>query len=414
MTSIRQIVIGPSPNRPALVLKQSADFARFKGGADQGRDGAMGRVLTALQTLPDILLADYVGTTKLMEVQIHGDLVGASDGMGFRAFAIGGQGVAEQAKLFEPEQLTALIDVAVVWRLASSLVGQKYLAEISETLKNIEKDVSAIYQFQRDEQASKIESAYEYLRQAECALLHGERESAVRHRLEAVEPEMDCIQRHLAKLFDMRLETRVKSENLLDDYSDIEQGFPEKLQDLQRLLHEHRLAGLARLGALQILSAFPGEEGLKCARAQVIHEAANRNKLMCESLKMVMIYEVSQCSGRAEAFLTNITEGMRNFCRLLHDVESNGKPAINDRRPARTETPKLDTIKLALWIMISQSAATELQNVANLGRACYSTNQLISGGLEPTRYLVEWSESRAIRIRQIIGHRQTVLSATVD
>ena len=88
--------------------------------------------------------------------------------------------------------------------------------------------MSAIAQFQRDEQASKIESAYEYLRQAERALLNGERESAVRHRLEAIEVDMDAIQRHLAKLFDARLDARIKNENLVG-YSDIEKGFPEKL-----------------------------------------------------------------------------------------------------------------------------------------------------------------------------------------
>jgi hypothetical protein len=38
---------------------------------------------------------------------------------------------------------------------------------ISATLKSIEQGVCAIAQFQRDDQASKIESAYEYLRQAE-------------------------------------------------------------------------------------------------------------------------------------------------------------------------------------------------------------------------------------------------------
>lgn len=409
MTNIRKIVIGPNPNRPALVLKQSADLAQFEGGEDQDSNGALERVLTALQGLPDLLLAGYVGSTKLMEVQIHGDLVRASDGMGFRAFAMGDQGVAEQAKLFEPEHITALIDVAVVWRLASIVVGQKYLADISVTLKNIEKDVSAISQFQRDEQASKIESAYEYLRQAERALSHGERESAVRHRLEAIETDMDAIQRHLAKLFDVRLDTRIKNANLLD-YSNIEQGFPEKLQDLQRLLHEHRLAGLTRVGALQILSAFPGEVGLKGARAQVIKEAADRNKSMCESLEMVMIYEVSEWSGRAESVLTNITEvalGQTKVHRWLDNLllpkshQSKAKPAVNLRSPTGSDTPRLDAIKLASAAMIRQLAATEMKRAANLEKACYSMNRLISGNLEPTRCLVEWGESGPVRIRQI-------------
>jgi hypothetical protein len=59
----------------------------FKRGIEQPSDGALGKILAALQGRPDLLLAGYVGTTKLMEVQINRNLVRASDGMGFRAFA---------------------------------------------------------------------------------------------------------------------------------------------------------------------------------------------------------------------------------------------------------------------------------------------------------------------------------------
>lgn len=95
-----------------------------------------------------------------------------------------------------------MIDVAAVWRLASIVVGQKHLADISATLERIQKSVSDIANFQRDEQSSKIESAYDYLRQVQHALSCGERENAVRHRLESIEGEMDAIQRHMCKLFE--------------------------------------------------------------------------------------------------------------------------------------------------------------------------------------------------------------------
>ena len=53
-------------------------------------------------------------------------------------------GIVEQSRLFEPSRLTALVDVALIWRLASIVVAQKYLADISATLRNIEKGISSI------------------------------------------------------------------------------------------------------------------------------------------------------------------------------------------------------------------------------------------------------------------------------
>ena len=80
-----QIVIGKSSEQAALIMRRCNDAKLFKRGIEQPSDGALGKVLTALQGLPDLLLAEYIGATKLMEVQINGDLVRASDGTGFRA-----------------------------------------------------------------------------------------------------------------------------------------------------------------------------------------------------------------------------------------------------------------------------------------------------------------------------------------
>ena len=409
MTNIRQIVIGPSFDRPALVLRPSADLELFRGGKAQENDSTVGRTLALLQGLPELLLAGYAGTSKLMEVQINGDLVRAVDGVGYRAFAVGDSGIVENARLFDPSHLTTLIDVAAIWRLASIVVGQKHLADIQATLERIEQNVSDIANFQRDEQTSKIESAYDYLRQVQHALACGEREGAVRHRLEFIEAEMDTIQRHLAKLFEVRLDTRVKNQNLLG-YDDIQQGLPEKLKRLQRLSREHRLAGLTRLGALQMLSIFPGGAGLRRARSEAIQEGAKQNKTMCADLQRVMPFEVSEWAGRSESVLVNIGEvlaGQSKFQewlkhRLLPEFL---RPATKResmlRGPTGSDTPRLDATKFASLAFIHSVAVTESESADRFLSAVSATERQVQMLEEPKRFLVEWGKAGPAQIREI-------------
>ena len=413
MAKDRQLVIGKSREQAALIMQPCHDATLFKRGIAQPNNGPLGKMLAALQGLPDLLLAGYVGATKLMEVQINGDLVRASDGTGFRAFAVGDGGIIEQAKLFDPSGLAALVDIALVWRLASIVVGQKHLLDISETLRKLERGVSAIAQFQRDEQASKIESAYQYLRQAELALISGERESAVRHRLETIEADMDSIQRHLSKLFDSRLFISTKHENLVG-FSDIVDGLPLKLNELHILLSEHRAAGLTRVGALQMLAEFPGEEGLKRARSKAINDSALRHMEMCDSLETAMSAEVAQWSGKSEAILTNINEfflGQTKVHRMMAGLAKTamrsagliikGRPEINLRGPDGSATPRLDAMKIDVIELVGKLVESEQHGAETLSRACSSMNRLIGAVEAPTRCIVEWGPSGPLQIWQI-------------
>jgi hypothetical protein len=235
----------------------------------------------------------------------------------------------------------------------------------------------------------------------------------VRHRLEAIEIEMDSIQRHLSKIFDARLDMRVKHENLMG-YSDIEEGFPQKLQDLQNIMREHRLAGLTRLGALQMLSAFPGELALKAARAQAIKESAGKSKLMCDSLESVMAYEVSQWTGRSESVMTNVTDvalGQTKFHRWIEgqvlDVfkaagkEVNRTSGVTLRSSCDSDTPKLDALKIASLTMISAVTARECESVIAFANYCSTADQQIMKSSEPMRCLVEWGSTGPLQIRQL-------------
>lgn len=128
-----------------------------------------------------------------MEVVIDGALVRASDGNGFRAMSMGADGIREQARLFEAGDLTNLVNAAAVWQLASVVVAQKHLADISEKLTEIKEAVTSISDFLDAERRSVIQGTYQYLSQACEVLTQGELSPAIRLELESCERELLCV-----------------------------------------------------------------------------------------------------------------------------------------------------------------------------------------------------------------------------
>lgn len=387
MPNVREIIIGKSWDSPALVLKPLAGRKRFPKAKEIADSPHLAHALMALQGLPDILLAAHVGTTKLMEVQIHGPLAEAAGGEGYRAFAMGENGIVEHATLFEPRVLEGLVNATAGWRIAAAVVGQKYLADIQATLAKIDQCVSGIAQFQRDEQRAKIESAFEYLRQVESALRNGEATAAVRHRLEVIEADMDVVQRHLFKLFETRLDTRIKDGELLG-YDGLMRGFAAKLSDLHQLMREHRSAGLTRLCAAQALAFFPGETGLKSARATAIRRAAEQNLAMCSTLQSVISHEIQCLKRPAEAALVKIG-------KLLSAASKEPIPGLTG-----TATPWLDSFKAAATLTLAEWDRVESRSAGKLVEACESPT-LANTQAPSARFLVEWAAATPIRICKI-------------
>lgn len=193
-------------------------------------------------------------------------------------------------------------------------------------------------------------------------------------------------------------------------YGDLQLGLPEKLEDLQRLLSEHRLAGLTRLGALQMLSMFPGGAALRSARAKAIQDAAEQNKTMCDDLQRVMSFEVAGWTGRTESVLINVGEllsGQSKIHRWLgHNVlprflrpANEGKSLL--RGSTGSDTPRLDATKFASLALIRDVAITETDGADRFLSLVASTERQAQMLQEPKRYLVEWDETGPARIREM-------------
>ena len=396
MAGIREILLGVSPQKIALVLKR-ASIERDEG-VEVDRKAAIWKTFAALQALPEILIAANAHGGRLMEVVLNGDLIQAADGSGFRAFAMGDDGILAQAKLFDPGHLTSLMNGAVLWRLASIAVAQKHLADISWALSNIEKGVSAIAVVQRSAQASKIEAAFGYLKQASAALADGDRNQAVRMKLEHVEAVMDAIQRTIEKLFEHCLRGSIKDPDLFG-YDKLVSGFDGKLGELEGLLKEHRLAYLTRIAALRVLAAYPGERAIKAARASAIRDSLIRYEAMGLGIGGELSEQPGRWTGQAEAIRGTVIEYGKDAVNLIN--RALGKNVISVGGSSPGVTPYLDAVKAASRTKALELASRERGIAERLEKACTTTDRIVMAAGTPDRYLVEWGHGQPLSIRSL-------------
>ena len=133
-------------------------------------------------------------------------MVRAKDGVGLRAWSVGSNNkISEHAKLFEAEKLQNLISAAAVWQIASVIVAQKHLADISVKLDAIYKGVQDVAHFLDEARRAKVLGTFEYLRGAAMTIGNGELSTAIRTELESCDRELLQIQYHLQQELAHRL-----------------------------------------------------------------------------------------------------------------------------------------------------------------------------------------------------------------
>ena len=110
-----------------------------------------------------------------MEVVIDGELVRSSSGEGFRAFALSANGrIAEHATLMDASNLANTVNAAAVWQIASVVVAQKHLADISQKLGEVIRSVDEIQKYMHAERRARIVATHMYLQQATESISGGE------------------------------------------------------------------------------------------------------------------------------------------------------------------------------------------------------------------------------------------------
>jgi hypothetical protein len=259
------IIVGVSPNQPAFELALSLDDAAFDQAAlvpTSGRLGLMSRMSACLQAVPSLLVQQAHQGRHLMEVAINNPLANAASGSHFLPFARGADGkIIEQAKLFKPEGLSSLVNAAAIWQVASVVVAQKHLADISAKLDEIKQGIDDLKGMFQDKLDGDIEGTYRYLRTVAKSFEIGEVPKFARFELESCRRELLQTESGLIKMFKRRLDQTIEhketvgTEDLLNDTL-------RRYSDLDKITTSLMTCFKTEALAWQVLSLFPGEEAM--------------------------------------------------------------------------------------------------------------------------------------------------------
>lgn len=294
------MVVGDQSGQSAISIQPSTAFSDFGAGKrmDPARD-ALGRLGAALQSAPSLLVAGKAHGKQLYEVVINGELVRAADGNGLRAFAKGPKGIQEHARLFENGGLQNMINAAAVWQVASVVVAQKHLADISRKLDQIAEGVSDVARFLDSERDARIESAWRYLCQAKDVLAAGELPVSMRAQLEQCERDLTDIQIHLQKEFISILENQVAHTETVGT-EELARDISAKITKLGSVVGSFERCLQTRIAAWHVLSLFPGEPRLKDVRRRDIQQAVYD----LGALVPVLEREIDRDIGAVSSFFT--------------------------------------------------------------------------------------------------------------
>jgi uncharacterized protein YaaW (UPF0174 family) len=269
--------IGMTADRPivsASILVNS-DWKTSARAVDRTHAAGIDRLAPILQAVPGLGAAVQQSGSEYVRVVVNGPLAAAADGNGLRGFVHDGKHVTEHARFYEDAKLQNLVNSAALFNIASAVVAQKHLADISERLEAIEKGVAAIHSFLKDARLAEVNGAVAYLRQVAGPVMTGAQTPSIRQKLEDFEASLISIQHHLES--DLR-ELRDSIQTMKDPGKLGTSGMAAALQDQQpkllELIDQWTLCHSARMAACQLVSAFPGEETLVQARRQALAECA--------------------------------------------------------------------------------------------------------------------------------------------
>ena len=204
-----------------------------------------------------------------MEVVVDGTLARAADGSGLLPFVRGPNGrIVEQARLFDAANLQRMVSAAALWQVASVIVAQKHLADISGRLKDIEAGIAGISRFLDDQRKARISGTYTYLVQVSTALLRGEFPEAARLELESCERDLIEIQDHLMTEYEQKASEAVEGGTWRTKKTC--EAIEEKLTDLDLLARDIAACIETRSAAWVILSLYPGNPQHAMARRESI------------------------------------------------------------------------------------------------------------------------------------------------
>ncbi len=291
---LSRIVIGENPDFPVVIIDAlpSTNEYEIAKPLDAQNGTSISRLSALCQAIPSLLVAGEASGKRLMEVVINGDLVRASDGNGLRAFTMASKGIKEHARIFDVQNLQNMINAAAIWQIASVVVAQKHLADISRKLDEIKDGVQGISRFLDNQRKSRIRATYAYLGQIYQAIRGGELSDSARILLEICERDLLEIQHHLEMEYRQKVDKKIKHTETAGT-KDLTRDITSKMQELDLITEEIALCIKTRIAAWHVFSLFPGEPQLKLARRSSIQESIDAFKSLAPYCEAGMKSEIS-------------------------------------------------------------------------------------------------------------------------
>lgn len=241
---------------------------------------AISRLNALLQAGPAGAIAARGVPETVFEVAINGPLLNAKDSAGsviegtYRAMTNGGSGgIKEHGLLTRPESLSNAMNAAAVWQVASVVVAQKHLADISQKLDGIETTINRVEGKVDAQRRGALMGAMDMLKEVSVPILHGEHTPHNRQTLEDQYQKMVDKRREIHQILKDRIQALL---DIQDTQTFGASDFPEKIREelgaIDTLFQEALLCSRVRFQAWSLLTVLPGETLLKRERYQTIQQ----------------------------------------------------------------------------------------------------------------------------------------------
>jgi uncharacterized protein YaaW (UPF0174 family) len=230
-----------------------------------------------LQAVPSLVAKTHVATTQYVEVNIPLDSLARVKGSAneLRGWTRDLNGhFQEHAKLLAPENLEKIVNAGALFQVASVIVAQKHLADISQKLTEIKKAVDDIHDHQKDKRETNMTGAIDYFKQIAPSILAGELRDSYQHQIEKYEGELLAIRNHLLKdIKKLNFEIESLKDGDVFGTEGMKAVIEKHQQKLFNLYQQLFLCIRARACGWQLLLAFPGTEEIAKSRKQNIVES---------------------------------------------------------------------------------------------------------------------------------------------
>jgi hypothetical protein len=232
-----------------------------------------------LQAAPTVAARAQGVSANVYEVSINGALINAKDASGqvmegaYRAMSQKAGKISEHATLTKPD-VSKLLSAAAVWQVASVIVAQKHLADISQRLDDIQQGVTDVINRLDDGRLGSILGILSYAKQMSTSVMEGELTQSTRNSLEEREADLLKISYEIERILARKLED-IRSIKDPDTFKAT--GFRNRIDaaidELSNLYTQALLCHRARLQVWSLVAMFPGDTTLKGTRLQEVRKA---------------------------------------------------------------------------------------------------------------------------------------------